>query len=157
MGTQRQSPSNYESGSDFTLEFAGFRFRFSTVDFTERVEDAAARLGFVPRRHLDDRELDDLVALAATGEVARPDSPLGAHVGEHWDKLVGWDDDLVHWLRKLIFRGAWLDQQVKEGGLEPVFTEAGGFSYRSVATEDPVVDQTPAPDWSAVAYRPAGQ
>ena len=30
----------------------------------------------------------------------------------------------MHWLRRLVFRGAWLDQRVKEGELEVVFDEA---------------------------------
>ena len=29
----------------------------------------------------------------------------------------------MHWLRRLVFRGAWLDQRVKEGELDVVFDE----------------------------------
>jgi len=155
MSTRRQSPSNYRSGTDFTIEFAGFRFRFSALDFTQRVEAAAARLGFVRRTALDEAELADLVALTVHGEISQPASPLAAHVDLHRRALIGWDDDLVYWLRKLVFRGAWLDQQVKEGRLEPVFGEREGFAYRSVATDAPVVDGTRAPDWSSVGYRRA--
>lgn len=137
------------------MEFAGFRFRFSALDFTQRVEDAAARLGFVRRTALDEGELADLVSLATNGEITDPASPLADHVAENRKALVGWDDDLVYWLRRLVFRGAWLDQQVKEGRLEPVFGEGEGFVYRSVTTEAPVVDQSRAPSWSTVAYRRA--
>jgi hypothetical protein len=152
MSASRETPSNYESGSDVTMEFAGFRFRFSADDFAERVEDAAARLGFVERHTLAPQEIEDLVTLTANGEILQPESPLGAHVAENLERLVGWDEDLVYWLRKLVFRGAWIDQQVKEGRLEPVFTEEG-FTYRSTSNDQPVVQRTPIPDWSSVAYR----
>ena len=39
---------NYESGSDYVLEYGELRFTFNERDFTERVEQAAAKLGFVP-------------------------------------------------------------------------------------------------------------
>jgi hypothetical protein len=137
------------------MEFAGFRFRFSALDFGQRVEAAASRLGFVGRCSLDAGELADLVALAAHGDIPEPASPLADHVAEHRERILGWDDDLVYWLRKLVFRGAWLDQQVKDGQLEPVFGERDGFSYRSATTEKPVVEGSRAPDWSSVAYRAA--
>jgi hypothetical protein len=154
MGTRRRQQSpNYESGSDFTMEFAGFRFRFSASDFAERVEDAAVKLCFVPRSRLHQEDLDDLVSLAAHGEIASQESHLAAHVAEHREALLGWDDDLVYWLRKLVFRGAWLDQQVKDGWLEPVFGE-DGFSYRSAVNGQPVVIGLPTPSWATVRYRP---
>ena len=153
MGTRREKSPNYESGSDVTMEFAGFRYRFSAHDFEQRVEDAAARLGFVERHRLSAAERADLVALAASGEIAFAQSPVGAHVAQHTDGLLGWDDDLVFWLRTLVFRGAWLDQQVKDGGLQPVFSDEGGFSYRSADDPQVVMGYPEAPDWSEVAYR----
>jgi hypothetical protein len=46
-------------------------------------------------------------------------------VNENWDDLVGPSNkSLVHWLRRLVFRGAWLDQRVKEGELDIVFDES---------------------------------
>ena len=38
---------NYESGSDYVLEYGELRFTFNERDFTERVEQAAIKLGFV--------------------------------------------------------------------------------------------------------------
>ncbi len=36
----------------------------------------------------------------------------------------------MHWLRRLVFRGAWLDQRVKEGELGVAFDEqTGSFAY----------------------------
>ena len=43
-GTKR---GNYESGADYVLEYGELRFTFNERDFTERVEQAAIRLGFV--------------------------------------------------------------------------------------------------------------
>ncbi len=38
---------------------------------------------------------------------------------------------LVYWLRKLVFRGAWLDHRVKAGLLDVSFDESTGtFGYR---------------------------
>ena len=39
---------NYESGADYVLEYGELRFTFNERDFTERVEQAAVKLGFVP-------------------------------------------------------------------------------------------------------------
>jgi hypothetical protein len=152
MGTPHQSCSNYESGTDFTMEFGSFRFRFSADDFAGRVEAAARELGFLDAPAIGPAEIKDLVTLAAGGSIERPASPLGAHVAVNGDRLLGGDDDLVYWLRKLVFRGAWMDQQIKDGWLEPEFGDEG-FSYRSALNGEPVLVQAPSPDWSAVAYR----
>jgi hypothetical protein len=144
--------ANYESGTDYTMELGSFRFRFSADDFAERVEHAATQLGFLRGGGLDREDLDDLVNLAAHGEVTRPSSHLAAHVAEHAESLVGGDDDLVHWIRKLVFRGAWLDQQVKDGWLDPVFDESG-FTYRAAEQGEPVVMLARTPDFSPLAYR----
>ena len=38
---------NYESGSDYVLEYGELRFTFNEEDFSERCEQAALKLGFV--------------------------------------------------------------------------------------------------------------
>ena len=65
------------------------------------------------------------------GEVTDPASALGEHVNDCWPKLVGPSErSLVHWLRRLIFRGAWLDQRVKEGELDISYDEDScGYLY----------------------------
>ncbi len=151
MGQPRKSQSNYQSGTDFTMEFGKFRFRFNACDFRERVEFAAVQLGFVERASLPESELDQLVELAAYGEI-RSDGPLAAHLTEHREALIGFDDDLVHWLRKLVFRGAWVDQQIKDDLVEPVF-DGTGFTYRCTVTSDAIDDLVDVPDWSANGYR----
>src|SRR6478736_4937302 len=122
MDTARRD--NYDSGEDFVLEYGELRFTFNEDDFAQRCEHAALKLGFVGGR-LGDEELEDLVNLAVNGEIIDPASGLGEHVNDCWPELVGpADRSLVHWLRRLVFRGAWLDQRVKEGELDIVFDDA---------------------------------
>ena len=119
MDTTRRG--NYDSGEDFVLEYGELRFTFNERDFAERCEQAALKLGFVSGR-LDEPELEDLVNLAVNGEIHEPASALGEHVNDCWPELVGPSDrSLVHWLRRLVFRSAWLDQRVKEGELDVRF------------------------------------
>ena len=142
----------YRSGSDYAIEVGGVRFDFSAADFAARAGAAAARLGFVPRGALGPGEVQDLVALTAHGAIAEPASPLAAHVADHAGALLGFPGDLVHWLRRVVFHGAWIDQGLIDGWIEPVFTPPGGFGYRSAATGLPVDEGAGTPDWSAAAY-----
>ena len=114
---------NYDSGEDFVLEYGDLRFTFNERDFAERCEQAAVRLGFVHDR-LGPDEVDDLVELTVSGEVVEPVSRLGEHVNECWTELSGpAERSLVHWMRRLVFRRAWMDQRVQEGWLESRFGE----------------------------------
>ena len=151
-GTKR---GNYESGADYVLEYGELRFTFNERDFTERVEQAGAKLGFVSGE-LDDDEREDLVNLAVNGEVTDPHSSLGEHVVERWSDLHGASDrSLVHWLRRLVFRGAWLDQRVMEGELELVFDEdTASFGYAQPERSGELIELSPEPSWHSVAYRP---
>src|SRR3982074_888597 len=79
---------NYESGSDYVLEYGELRFTFNERDFTERVEQAAIKLDFVPGP-LAEEEREDLVNLAVNGEVIEPSSTLGEHINRCWAPLVG--------------------------------------------------------------------
>ena len=149
--TQR---GNYESGADYVLEYGELRFTFNERDFTERVEQAAVKLGFVPGP-LGGAEREDLVNLAVNGEVSEPASSLGEHINASWSELVGSSErSLVHWLRRLVFRGAWLDQRVKEGELEIVFDDRKrSFGYAQPDRDYEVIELSPEPSWSDVAYR----
>ncbi len=151
MGFGPLSPS-YSSGHDFSVAVDGVRFRFSADDFSSRVGAAAVRLGLVARAQLGAGELEDLVTLAAHGRIAAPSSGLALHIDEHRSSLLGGPADLVHWLRRLVFTGAWIDQQVADGTLVPEFDEARGFRYRSAATGQPAADEPSVPDWSPIAY-----
>ena len=147
---------NYDSGQDYVLEYGELRFTFNERDFAERVEQAALKLGFVAAR-LEGVELEDLVNLTVNGEVADPASALGEHVNDCWPELVGpAERSLVHWLRRLVFRSAWLDQRVKEGELEIVFDDrTHTFGYAQPDRDYEVIELSPEPSWAEVAYRPA--
>jgi hypothetical protein len=144
---------NYDSGQDYVLEYGELRFTFNERDFAERVEQAGNKLGFVAGR-LDAPELDDLVNLTVNGEVADPASSLGEHVNDCWPDIVGpADRSLVHWLRRLVFRSAWLDQRVKEGELDVVFhDDTQTFGYVQPDREAEPIELSPEPSWHRVAY-----
>ncbi len=150
-----QRRQNYDSGQDYVLEYGDLRFTFNERDFSERVEQAGLKLGFV-RVRLVDAELEDLVNLAVNGEVSDPASELGEHVNDCWPELVGPSErSLVHWLRRLVFRSAWLDQRVKEGELDVVFDElTNSFAYVQPRHEREPVELSPEPNWARVAYAP---
>ena len=123
MPTPMYRRGNYSSGDDFVLEYGELRFTFNERDFRERCEQAARKLGFLGSA-VEEDEAEDLINLVVNGEVTDPASALGEHVNECWPELVGPSErSLVHWLRRLIFRGAWLDQRVKEGELDIAFNE----------------------------------
>jgi hypothetical protein len=153
MDTTRRG--NYDSGEDFVLEYGELRFTFNERDFAERCEQAALKLGFVSGR-LDEPELEDLVNLAVNGEIHEPASALGEHVNDCWPELVGPSDrSLVHWLRRLVFRSAWLDQRVKEGELDVRFDpDANSFRYIQPDRDGEPVELAPEPSWGRVAYQP---
>jgi hypothetical protein len=147
------SKDNYESGADYVLEYGELRFSFNEEDFAQRVEQAAVKLQFV-EPGLGDDELHDLVELAVNGEIGEPLAALGEHVNEHWTALVGPSNrSLVHWIRRLVFRGAWLDQRVKEGELDVVFDEeTHTFGYVQHAGESEPIELSHEPSWAGVAY-----
>ena len=130
QGTPRLSSdvadANYTSGDDYVVEFLGYRFAFAAADFEERVTAAAVKLGLLDDNELEEDETADLVELAADGRIAEPRSALGRYLVRHWERvsLVG-GESLVYWLRKLVFRGAWLDHRVKEGMLEVAWDDDG--------------------------------
>lgn len=144
---------NYSSGDDFVLEYGDLRFTFNERDFAERCEQAARRLGFIGD-DIANEEAEDLINLVVNGEVSDPASALGEHVNDCWPEIVGPSDrSLVHWMRRLIFRGAWLDQRVKEGELDILFdSAAGSFVYIQPDRGGERIELAPEPSWGRVAY-----
>src|SRR5215204_783027 len=120
---------NYDSGQDYVLEYGELRFTFNERDFSERVEQSARKLGFVGGR-------------------------LGGN--DCWPELVGpAERSLVHWLRRLVFRSAWLDHRVKEGELDVVFDDATqSFGYVQPERDREPIELSPEPNWGRVAYQP---
>ena len=101
-------------------------------------------------------ELEDLVNLVVNGEVIDPASALGEHVNDCWPDLVGpAERSLVHWLRRLVFRSAWLDQRVKEGELDVSYEERlQTFAYIQPDRDGEPIELAPEPSWDNVAYVP---
>ena len=153
MATGMQRRGNYSSGDDFVLEYGDLRFTFNERDFRERCEQAARRLGFIGAS-IESDEAEDLINLVVNGEVSEPASALGEHVNDCWPELVGPSDrSLVHWLRRLIFRSAWLDQRVKEGELDVLFdSDCNGFVYIQPDRGGEPIELAPEPTWARVAY-----
>lgn len=149
------SEPNYSSGDDYVIEFLGYRFGFSGPDFEERVTAAAVKLGLLEGNELDDDETADLVELAADGRIAAPRSGLGQYLVRHWEHISLVDgESLVYWLRKLVFRGAWLDHRVKEGLLEVAWDDQDAdFAYRDPNGGRALLELAPVPSWHELQFR----
>jgi hypothetical protein len=146
---------NYVSGDDYVVEFLGYRFGFNALDFEQRVNAAAVRLGLVDDEVLDPGEIADLVEIAAEGRIDDPHSGLGEYLVRHWERLslVG-EESLVYWLRKLVFRGAWLDHRVKENLLEVEWDETrSDFTYRDPRGDRALLELAPVPSWHELQFR----
>src|SRR6476661_7866267 len=113
---------NYVSGQDYVLEYGELRFTFNERDFSERVEQAARKLGFV-RARLEPTELEDLVNLAVNGEIQDPASGLGEHVNDCWPELDVVFDEATH-----------------------------TFGYVQPEHDKEPIELTPEPNWKRVAY-----
>ena len=62
---------------------------------------------------------------------------------------------LVHWLRRLVFRSAWLDQRVKEGELDVAYDQdTESFAYIQPERDHEPIELAPGPTWAKVAYVP---
>ena len=150
-----EAEANYTSGDDYVVEFLGYRFSFNSVDFEERVTAAAVRLGLVAGPELDEEEAADLVELVERDAIETPRSALGEYLVRHWDALaLVRGESLVYWLKKLVFRGAWLDHRVKEGLLEVAWDDdATDFGYRDPRGGRALLELAPVPSWHEVQFR----
>jgi hypothetical protein len=149
--------TNYTSGDDYVVEFLGYHFSFNAFDFEQRVVAAAVKLGLVEVNELDDEEASDLVALAAQGVIDGPQSRLGRYLARNWERVsLLQGESLVYWLRKLIFRGAWLDHQVKRSALEVVWDDGEAeFAYQHPGGGGrPLLELAPVPSWHELQYKP---
>jgi hypothetical protein len=146
---------NYYSGDDYVVEFLGYRFSFGAFDFEQRVTAAAVKLGLLAGNELDDDETADLVELVERDAIEEPRSALGRYLVRRWDEvsLVG-GESLVYWLKKLVFRGAWLDHRVKEGLLEVGWDERqADFTYADPQGGRALLELLPTPSWRELQYR----
>ena len=147
--------TNYASGDEYVVEFLGYRFSFNAADFEQRVTAAAVKLGLVEGNELDEDETADLVELAADGVIRSPRSGLGAYLVRHWERVsLQNGESLVYWLRKLVFRGAWLDHRVKEGLLDVSWIDdTGDFGYAEPQGGRTLIELAPVPSWGELQYR----
>ena len=146
--------ANYSSGDDFVVEFLGHRFEFNAEDFEQRVTAAAVKIGIVASNDLEEDEVGDLVELVADGRIDEPRSGLGLYLVRHWERIsLVEGESLVYWLRKLVFRGAWLDHRVKAGLLDVAYDEdTGMFGYRMPTDQAPLLELAPVPSWAPMRY-----
>ncbi|MBV8256228.1 MAG: hypothetical protein JOZ56_01425 [Actinobacteria bacterium] len=146
---------NYHSGDDYVVEFLGYRFSFSADDFEERVTAAAVKLGLLGGSELEPEETADLVELVERDGLREPRSSLGHYLVRHWDELALVEgESLVYWLKKLVFRGAWLDHRVKEGLLEIDWDDdRAEFTYADPNGGRALVELLPTPSWHERQYR----
>jgi hypothetical protein len=149
------SEANYSSGEDYVVEFLGYRFSFNAADFEQRVTAAAVKLGLLAGNELDDDETADLVELVEGDVIEEPRSALGRYLVRHWREIsLVEGEELLYWLKKLVFRGAWLDHRVKEGKLEVGWDDAAAeFSYHDSHGGRALLELLPTPSWRDVQYR----
>ena len=148
---------NYRSGNDYVVEFLDYRFSFGSNDFEERVTAAAVRLDFVSGNDLGEDETADLVELVASpiGQISEPRSDFGRYLVENWERIsLVKGESLVYWLRKLVFRGAWLDHRVKQGLLEVAWDDdQAEFGYHDPDGDRTLLELAPVPSWRALRFR----
>src|SRR6266480_2955255 len=135
-----EAAGNYHSGDDYIVEFLGYRFSFSSLDSDPE---------------LDEDETADLVELVERDAIETPRSPLGEYLVRHWDALaLVRGESLVYWLKKLVFRGAWLDHRVKEGLLEVDWDdERQDFTFADTDGGRALLELLPTPSWHELQYR----
>ena len=150
-----ENAGNYDSGDEYTILFLGYKFSFNATDFEERVVAAAVKLGLLGGNELDDDETADLVELVWHDAIEEPRSELGRYLVRHWQELsLVEGEELLYWLKKLVFRGAWLDQRVKEGKLEVSFDEDDAdFAYHDPDGGRALLELLPTPSWHSLQYR----
>lgn len=145
----------YFSGDEYVVEFLEYRFAFNAHDFEQRVTAAAVTLGLVADNDLDEDETADLVEIASDGRISGPRSALGHYLARNWElvSLAG-EESLVYWLRKVVFRGAWLDHRVKEGLLDVAWDEESAeFAYRNAGGDRALLELLPVPSWHAYQFK----
>jgi len=73
----------------------------------------------------------------------------------HWERVsLVEGESLVYWLRKLVFRGAWLDHRVKEGRLEVAWDDGQSeFAYHDPRGDRALLELAPVPSWHELQFR----
>ena len=153
--SEASTSTNYWSGDDYVVEFLGYRFGFNAFDFDQRVTAAAVRLGLLDGNELDEDETADLVELTADGRIEEPRSGLGRYLVRHWERIsLVEGESLLYWLRKLVFRSAWLDHRVKQGLFDVAWDDdSADFFYRDAQGGRVLLELAPVPSWHELQFR----
>jgi len=113
---------DFRSGDDVALAFLGRRYSFGRADFNQRVARAAVALGLATQP-LHRAACADLVEAAILGCLDAPRTETGERLAEC---IRAGGEDPVYWLRKLVFRSAWLDHRIKHGLVDVAYDETTG-------------------------------
>src|SRR3954464_11150527 len=150
-----EAAGNYHSGYAYAVQVPRHPFSFRSQDFNAPFRAAAVRLGLVSDPELDEDETADLVELVERDAIGTPRSPLGEYLVRHWDALaLVRGESLVYWLKKLVFRSAWLDHRVKEGLLEVDWDdERQDFTFADTNGGRALLELLPTPSWHELQYR----
>lgn len=118
----RMHCEDFHSGDDVTLGFLGRTYSFARRDFEQRVVRAAVDLELTSKP-VSRGERADVVRAAIVGSVDDPRSDVGERIAE---LQARGGEDPVYWLRKLVFRSAWLDHRIKHGQVDVAYDDSVG-------------------------------
>jgi len=120
----------YESGDDVSVEIAGVICNLAADDFGRRLSTAARELGLIDELPTADF-IADLRDLAIDAALDVPRSGLGAAAAARPDVAV-----IIYWLRKLVFRSAWVDGGIASRLIDVDFQPGAGTFRMRVAGRD---------------------
>ena len=99
------SEGNYASGEDYVVEFLGYRFGFTTLDFEERIVGAAVRLGLIEANGSKENNIvvtgvyDNFTPFRDDNPQCAPEAKFKA-LGQAKEGLIAWQSpDGIHWQR----------------------------------------------------------
>ncbi len=113
---------DFYSGDDVVMRFLDHRYCFARADFEQRVVHAAIELQLVDLP-INRATRSDLVLAAISSAVEHPRSRVGERIV---DLLERTGENPIYWLRKLVFRSAWIDHRIKHGLITVQFDDATG-------------------------------
>lgn len=132
----------YSSGDDIVIESSSGSLRFNAEDFKQRCEQVLKKLRLMnqgERAHLSDEEREEAILFLTHGDKFEPQTDLWVQImqfladvddtieGEDEEEIrtenVSQADYLRYTIARALFDQAWLDHEVKEGRLQPVFDD----------------------------------
>ena len=110
---------------------------------------AAVKLGLLERTSSRTRRRPTWSSWRPTAGSRSRAAASARYLVRHWERVsLVEGESLVYWLRKLVFRGAWLDHRVKEGMLEVAWDDDDAdFAYRDPNGGRALLELAPVPSW----------